>query len=218
MVGRHHWLNGHEFQQTPGEVCTNFRRWWRIGKPGVLQFMRSQIVGHDWTTAPVQQVFVSTSSHITIINSEVSLLLQKTRTKELGHVFNSEIDWPVNRALGQILEVGHYLQFWEGLLHHGWILFNLFIFDSASSFLLHRLFSSYQWRLHSGCHIQSVVHVLSSCVPGSRAQAQWFWCARLVVPTTCGIYSDHGSNPYLLHWQEDSSSVSHQGSLFMQFH
>jgi len=36
VVGWHHRLNGHECEQTPG-----------IGKPGVLQPMGSQRVGHD---------------------------------------------------------------------------------------------------------------------------------------------------------------------------
>jgi len=31
-------------------VWANSRRWWRTGKPGVLQSMGSQIVGHDWET------------------------------------------------------------------------------------------------------------------------------------------------------------------------
>ena len=31
-------------------VRANFRRWWRTGKPGVLQSMRSQTVRHDWAT------------------------------------------------------------------------------------------------------------------------------------------------------------------------
>ena len=31
-------------------VWANFRRWWRTGKPGVLQSMGSQRVGHDWAT------------------------------------------------------------------------------------------------------------------------------------------------------------------------
>ena len=39
MVGWHHRLNGHEFG-----------RWWRTGKPGMLQSMRSQRVRHDWAT------------------------------------------------------------------------------------------------------------------------------------------------------------------------
>ena len=42
MVGWHHWLNGHEFEQTQGD------KEWR--KPGVLQSMGSQRVGHDWAT------------------------------------------------------------------------------------------------------------------------------------------------------------------------
>ena len=42
MVGWHHWLNGHEF-------WVNSRSWWWTGRPGVLQFMGSQRVGHTWT-------------------------------------------------------------------------------------------------------------------------------------------------------------------------
>ena len=41
MVGWHHQLDGHEFEQALG-VGT--------GKPGVLQSMGSQRVGHDWAT------------------------------------------------------------------------------------------------------------------------------------------------------------------------
>ena len=39
MVGWHHWLNGYESEQTPGDR--------RTGKPGVLQSMGSQSAGHD---------------------------------------------------------------------------------------------------------------------------------------------------------------------------
>ena len=42
MVGWHHWFNGHEW--------TSSGRWWRIGKPGVLQSMGSQRVRHSWAT------------------------------------------------------------------------------------------------------------------------------------------------------------------------
>ena len=44
IVGWHHWLDGHEFEQA---------RWWRTGKPGVLQSMgvtKSQTWLSDWTT------------------------------------------------------------------------------------------------------------------------------------------------------------------------
>ena len=43
MLGWHHWLNAHEFGQVPGV-------WWWTGRPGVLQFMGLQSVGHDWVT------------------------------------------------------------------------------------------------------------------------------------------------------------------------
>ena len=45
MVGWHHWLNGHEFEQDGASG-----KWWRTGKPGVLQSIGSQRVGHDWVT------------------------------------------------------------------------------------------------------------------------------------------------------------------------
>ena len=40
MAGWHHWLDGRESEWTPG---------W-TGRPGVLRFMGSQRVGHDWVT------------------------------------------------------------------------------------------------------------------------------------------------------------------------
>ena len=40
MVGWHHRLSGHEFEQAPGDAQTS----------GVLQPMRSQRVRHDWGT------------------------------------------------------------------------------------------------------------------------------------------------------------------------
>ena len=40
MVGWHHQLDGHEFGWS----------WWWTGRPGVLRFMGSQRVGHDWAT------------------------------------------------------------------------------------------------------------------------------------------------------------------------
>ena len=45
MVGWHHWLNGHGFGWTLGVGVG----WW-TGRPGVLWFMGSQRVGHDWGT------------------------------------------------------------------------------------------------------------------------------------------------------------------------
>ena len=42
MAGWHHWLDG--------RVWVNSRSWWWTGGPGVLQFMGSQRVGHNWAT------------------------------------------------------------------------------------------------------------------------------------------------------------------------
>ena len=50
MVGWHHRLDGHEFEQTPGDEGQG-----RTGKPGVLQSVGSQRVGHSWTTAKVTE-------------------------------------------------------------------------------------------------------------------------------------------------------------------
>ena len=41
MAGWHHRLNGHEFEQAPGDEGQR-----RTGKPGVLQSLGSQRVGH----------------------------------------------------------------------------------------------------------------------------------------------------------------------------
>ena len=45
-------------------VCGNTRRWGRIGKPGMLQSMASQRVGHDRTTEQKQQRTHSLCSYL----------------------------------------------------------------------------------------------------------------------------------------------------------
>ena len=52
MVGWHHQLNGHEFEQTLGESEGEGR------KPGVLQSMGSQRVRHDFVTEEQQVLMV----------------------------------------------------------------------------------------------------------------------------------------------------------------
>ena len=46
MVGWHHWFNGHEFEQAPGDG--------RTGKPGALKSTGSQTAGHSWATEQQQ--------------------------------------------------------------------------------------------------------------------------------------------------------------------
>ena len=44
------------------------------------------------------------------------------------------------------------------------------------------------------------------------AHASVVVACRLSCPVACGIFPDQGSNSYPLHWQADSSPLSHQGS------
>ena len=48
MVGWHHQFSGHKFEHG---------RWWGTGKPGMLQSMGSQRVGHDSVTKQQQKIF-----------------------------------------------------------------------------------------------------------------------------------------------------------------
>ena len=52
MVGWHHWLSGYKFEQTSG-------RQWRMGKPGVLQSVRSQRVKYDLGTEQQHVLYMS---------------------------------------------------------------------------------------------------------------------------------------------------------------
>ena len=49
---------------------------------------------------------------------------------------------------------------------------------------------------------------------GSRAQRQQRWCTGLVTPCMWGLPRPPETELYLLHWQVDSSPLSHQGSLY----
>ena len=55
MVGWHHWLDGHEFEQAHGS-------WWWTGKPVLLQSMGLQRVRHDWETKLTNRGFLWWSS------------------------------------------------------------------------------------------------------------------------------------------------------------
>ena len=48
IVGWHHWYNGW--------IWANSGRWWRKGKPGMLQSMESQRIRHDWATEQQQYI------------------------------------------------------------------------------------------------------------------------------------------------------------------
>ena len=62
MVGWHHLLNGHEFEQTPGDG-----EGWMVkaeAKPVMLQFMRSQRAGHELATEQQQWFFQQSSTDV----------------------------------------------------------------------------------------------------------------------------------------------------------
>ena len=59
MVGWYHQLSGHEFKQTG--------RWWRTGKPGLLQVMGSPRVSHDWVTEPHNKANLQNGYNLTYI-------------------------------------------------------------------------------------------------------------------------------------------------------
>ena len=75
MVGRHHRLDVHEFEQAPGVG------WW-TGKPGVLQSLGLPRAGHDretelnWTDAVIHHI-----------------VGQKTKTETFRSVYLEDIDW-----------------------------------------------------------------------------------------------------------------------------
>ena len=67
MFGWHQQLNGHESEQTPGEVedrgpCGRQRTQWKTEDPAMMQFMGSQITGHDLATE--QQIYISSNLSI----------------------------------------------------------------------------------------------------------------------------------------------------------
>ena len=51
MIREHHWLNGREFEQTLEDSEGK-------GKAGMLQFMGSQGVGHEWVTELNWRIFL----------------------------------------------------------------------------------------------------------------------------------------------------------------
>ena len=74
------------------------------------------------------------------------------------------------------------------------------------------------WALALGTWVSAVAaHGLSSC--GSPTLEHWLSnCgAQLSCSMGCGILSDQGSNPCLLHWQADSLPLSHQRSPVLLF-
>ena len=76
MVRWHHWLNGHEFEQTPG--------WsWRKRKSALLQFMELQRVRHDIMT---EQQYVSEIDNLKEMDELIEKYLPKPNQKEIENM------------------------------------------------------------------------------------------------------------------------------------
>ena len=65
---------------------------------------------------------------------------------------------------------------------------------------------------HGLQHTGSVVAAPKLQSAGSVVVAHGLSCS-----TACGIFPDEGSNPWLLHWQADSSPLGHQGNPLISF-
>ena len=72
MVGWHHWFNVHEF-----DVVT----WWRKGKPGMLQSMGLQRVGHDWATTNTLHSLWATTNTLHSLKYLLNLISEITYHK-----------------------------------------------------------------------------------------------------------------------------------------
>ena len=86
MAGWHHWCNERE-------LGANFGRWWVTGRPGMLQFLRSQKVGQNWATE--QQLLsksIFTKTCCTIVKSKRiprdTILIPRIPSVELSDVYN----------------------------------------------------------------------------------------------------------------------------------
>ena len=86
MAGWHHWCNERE-------LGANFGRWWVTGRPGMLQFLRSQKVGQNWATE--QQLLsksIFTKTCCTIVKSKRiprdTILISRIPSVELSDVYN----------------------------------------------------------------------------------------------------------------------------------
>ena len=90
MAGWHHGLNGY--------VGANSRRWWRIGKPGILQSMRKQRAGHDWATKQRQQkiTFYTLLPQVPFFALQKKLEFKPREDGSLGHESTIFLIWSLS--------------------------------------------------------------------------------------------------------------------------
>ena len=103
-------------------VWASSGRWWRTGKPGVLQPMGSQRVGHDWATE--QQVLTwslggkgfSTQSWLT---PETGIPKKKKKKKRLLFLLSNVVEAKKNLFCDSLLSSPSYFSLWVILCRSG---------------------------------------------------------------------------------------------------
>ena len=133
---RKRWL-GASLAQWSG-VWANSGRWWRTGKPGALQSMGSQGIGHDWATEQRQQNIPRTGG--------LDIMYRMPPFCQL-------LVWPCESHFHFLLKI-RCMEFFS--LKY----FYAFIVGSAGSLFLRQLFfsyggdSEYSWLQHMGLSLR----------------------------------------------------------------
>ena len=97
---RMRWLDG--ITDSVDWVWASSRRWWRRGKPGVLQSMGSQRLRHDWVSEqPLWRLVSSFPAHLfTFLCFEFSNRMSPVKPYSCSYVLNSPIQWTRVKILG----------------------------------------------------------------------------------------------------------------------
>ena len=109
MAGWHHWLDGRW-------VWVNSRSWWWAGRPGVLRFMGSQSMGHDWVaelnwTEVYTNLFIdglNMACHLIQPSISSYILSERYRGNRMANIRNNA--WKIQ---SRKVKAGRYLEYSE---------------------------------------------------------------------------------------------------------
>ena len=89
-------------------ICVNSGNWWWTGRPGVLQFMGSQRVGHDWVTVLnwIFQCLIVISNYSFFIHSTTEGYLS---CFQVWAIMNYEYSFYKHHCAGFCVQVGFQL-------------------------------------------------------------------------------------------------------------
>ena len=97
-------------------VWVNSGSWWWTGRPGMLQFMGSQRVGHDWVTE------LNWTELIPGARTQRWAQCQMER-QVFSSVLNKGFSWGLQLLITCEGCAEGYVQFWEILIATGWLVF-----------------------------------------------------------------------------------------------